>query len=477
MRAPGRPTGSGAPTTGPGRRGGEPDPPSVRDGLQCLERLLAILPLPGDARYYGERWLTLRAANSQLYQPQLERYEAVSLRLVEEGGRVGSSTTTDLSEPGLTALVQEARTLARWAPRSRVPFSFPKDPSSPLPPLPFSPAVLTDGTRPTEALRRAIHTVSNVLPGARVSGAFHQGYQVLAVANSSGLRRGYRRGVAQASLLCEDLSRDPPASGWAERAGWDPGAVDWDGLGQEALAATPRAAAGSVPPGSYRVLLAPSAVRELLGSLFLSSLGAHAVEEGWSFLCEPARIPEIPSLLEMKEDPLSPAGLPEPMDAEGTARRRRVLLRDGVFSGPCHDLASAARTSARSTGNALPPEMPGGPIPTHLSLRPGKADRQGLLTTLGRGVLVTRFWYVRTVHPGRTEITGMTRDGTYWVENGSIAYPVRNLRFTQSVLATLAQVEAVGKESRAVADERGLTCLRVSPLVSGDFHFTSGTSY
>ncbi len=71
----------------------------------------------------------------------------------------------------------------------------------------------------------------------------------------------------------------------------------------------------------------------------------------------------------------------------------------------------------------------------------------------------------------------MTRDGTYWVENGSIAYPVRNLRFTQSVLATLAQVEAVGKESRAVADERGLTCLRVSPLVSGDFHFTSGTSY
>ncbi len=472
-----RRTGSVEDVTYLGQPDEEPALPSTRGGLGCLDRLLAILPLPGDARYLGSRWLTLRAANSQLYQPHLERTETLSLRLIDEGGRVGVSTTSDLSESGLTRLVQEARTLARWAPRSRVSFDLPKDPGAPLPTIPFSPAVLTDGTRPARALARAIDVVSRALPKARVSGVCHQGYEVLAVANSSGLRRGYRRSVAGASLLCEDLSRDPGASGWAERGSWDPGAVDWAGLAQEALEATPREAPRSAPPGRYRVLLAPAAVSELLGSLFMTSLGAHAVEEGWSFLCQPSQVPDLPPLLELKEDPLSPEGVPEPMDPEGTTRRSRVLLRDGVFATPCQDLASAARASTRSTGNAVPPERPGGPVPTHLSLRPGKADQESLLATLGQGVLVTRFWYVRAVHPSRTEITGMTRDGTYWVENGSIAYPLRNLRFTQSVLGTLAKVEAVGKESRAVVDGRGLSCLRAAPLVAGDFHFTSGTSF
>lgn len=462
---------------GTSRRDKGPEAPTVRQGLACLDRLLAILPLPGDARYYGSRWLTLRAANSHLYQPHQEWTEAVSLRVVEEGGRVGVSATSDLSGNGLAALVQEACSLARCAPGSPVPFAFPEDPGSPVPLVPFAPGVLNDGTRAAQELAGAIDALTNALPGARVSGAYHQGFEVLAVANSSGLRRGSRRSLAQASLLCEDLSREPPASGWAERASWDPDSVPWTDLAQEALATTPREPPRAVPPGRYRVLLAPAAVSDLLGHLFLSSLGAQAVDEGWSFLCQRSRIPPLPSVLALKEDPLSPEGVPEALDYEGTSRRSRVLLRDGVFGDPCQDRASAARASTRTTGNALPPEMPGGPIPTHLSLRPGTADHRGLLALLHRGILVTRFWYVRTVHPGRTELTGMTRDGTYWVEDGCIAYPMRNLRFTQSVLGTLSQVEAVGKESRAFADERGLISQRLSPLVSGDFHFTSGTSF
>ena len=455
----------------------DPEAPRVREGLECLDRLAGIVPLPWDARYYGKHWLTLRAANGRLYQPHLERTEEVSLRVVEVGGRVGVATTTDLSGRGLVSLVREARALARWAPRGRHPFSFPKDPGTPVPSIPFARSVLDDGGGSARDLAEAIGILDRGLPGARVSGAYHQGCEVLAVSNSSGLRRGARRSLAQASLLCEDLSREPPVSGWAEKASWDPAAVSWTELAREALATTPREPPRPVPPGRYRVLLAPAAVSELLGHLFQASLGAQAVEEGWSFLCRPASLPSLPSLLELKEDPLSPEGVPEAMDHEGTYRRSRVLLRGGTFAEACHDLVSAARAHTRTTGNALPPEMTGGPLPTHLSLRPGKTDQDGLLATLGRGVLVTRFWYVRTVHPGRTEITGMTRDGTYWVEDGAIAYPMRNLRFTQSVLETLAQVEAVGRESRALADERGLLSQRLPPLVSGDFRFTSGTSY
>jgi predicted Zn-dependent protease len=110
-------------------------------------------------------------------------------------------------------------------------------------------------------------------------------------------------------------------------------------------------------------------------------------------------------------------------------------------------------------------------------LSAGDASDDELVKETRSGVLVTRFHYVRVVHPGRAVITGMTRDGTYRIENGEIVGPVRNLRFTQSILSALAGVELLGKERRRYADERGFSSATCPAAVAGEFSFTSATLF
>jgi predicted Zn-dependent protease len=108
-----------------------------------------------------------------------------------------------------------------------------------------------------------------------------------------------------------------------------------------------------------------------------------------------------------------------------------TLIEHGVARAVVYDTQTAARNGARNTGHALPTGT-AVPLPMHLRLEPGARTREELLAGVRRGLYVTRFWYTRWVHPLRTIVTGMTRDGTFLVEQGELAGPVRNLRFTQS---------------------------------------------
>ncbi len=445
-------------------------------GLERLDRLMERVGGAADARYRGERSVCLRMANSQLYQPSVILLESLSLRIVLEGNKIGVATGTDLSDAGIDGLIARARSLAREAQPLRHPLRF-REASGPVEPPKFSSRLEEGERRAAEALPLLEEEMRGSLVEPRVSGTYETTASVLAVANSAGLRRAQRRSVARADVLLEDLRRGFSASGWAEAAHWDPRRVDLLSLGRTACRRTASKPPRSLPPGEYRVLLDAPAVGELLSGIFTASLGARAVEEGWSFLLRPGEVPPLPSLLRLDEDPRDPEGLPESIDAEGTRRTRRALLHQGAFAPPCEDLLSAARSGRALTGNALSPELPGGPLPTHLTLRPGRSDLPGLLQSLGTGVLVTRFWYVRTVHAGRTEITGMTRDGTYWVEGGEISHPLRNLRFTESVLRTLSGVEAVGRDRVAIASEEGMQTVLTPALLSRSFRFTSGTTF
>jgi len=175
------------------------------------------------------------------------------------------------------------------------------------------------------------------------------------------------------------------------------------------------------------------------------------------------------------DDGTDPLGRPIPFDFEGVPKRKVVLIDRGVATNVVHDSATAAREGKESTGHALPAPNMYGPMPLNLFMAPGDSSVEEMVASTGLGVLVTRFHYTNPVHPVRAVITGMTRDGTYLVKDGRIAGPVRNLRFTDSVVRALTQVLAIGRERKFQPGFFGGAV--VPALKVAGFTFTGATEF
>ena len=436
-------------------------------------------PRSADVRLYENRWTTIRFAGGRIHQPHVEESTRLSLRVADDR-RLGVATTTDLSASGLERLSRSAHALAAVAPRER---SFPGFPGDGTPARPVAWSGATADAGPEEACRAAVRLISSALaaaPGSDVAGAIHLGGERLRVANTTGLDRKSRTSVVQASVLAERPERDPPVSGWAEGADWALERLDLERIGREAGERVPTTPPRPLPAGTYRVVLRGPAVAEALGFLAALGYGGSAEVDGSSCLRGWRGRRLGPSSLTIVDDPRDPATIPRAIDYEGRLTHRFPLLTGGRVGQAVADLVTAGRLGRRPTGHAFPPEAPWGTtgsIPAHVVLAPGSASEDDLVRTVRRGVLVTRFHYVRTVDPAAGTITGMTRDGTYLIEDGELAGPVRNLRFTESLRTLVAGVEAVGRDARTYADERGQTCQTVPALAARSFRFTSATVF
>ena len=282
--------------------------------------------------------------------------------------------------------------------------------------------------------------------GVTAFGSFSSGTETTAVANSNGVRVGATRTVAQ--LLT--VSMGPGGgSGYAEQAAVDIDTIDAAGIGREAAGkARATANAVAIDAGDYPVVLEEYAVVDLLDMLGYLGFSALAVQEERSFVEVGRKIGS--DIVSIVDDGHDPAGLPMAFDYEGVAKQRVPLLDAGVCRGVVHDSQTAARDGVASTGHGLPAPNPWGPFPLNMVMAPGSETRDGLIAGLDRGLLVTRFHYTNPVHPKLAIITGMTRDGTFLVEDGRIVGPVRNLRFTQSYLEALACTVAVASERKTL---------------------------
>jgi predicted Zn-dependent protease len=176
------------------------------------------------------------------------------------------------------------------------------------------------------------------------------------------------------------------------------------------------------------------------------------------------------------DDPANPATLGRPFDWEGVPKRPLTLVKQGVVEAVTYDSLTAAKAGTKTTGHAAFGGGLYGPAATNLSLQPGGATREQLLGSINRGLLVTRFWYTRPVHPLTVTVTGMTRDSTFLIERGQITRPVKNLRFTQSYVAALQQVIAVGAAAMPVGEGFGGPVLTPAIAIRG-FTFTGKSEY
>ena len=444
------------------------------------ETVLRRLPdgVEADVRVIHSSSSTIRFANGRIHQPHLERATWVSFR-VADGHRLATATGSDTSNRGLSSLAKTACSLARVAPDEAKFPGFPSPRGGGPGRLAFSPA--TASLSPEGASRIAeelLDAAGAGAPGARVAGVVHVGHETLRVVNSSGLDRSTRHTQAFASVLVERPDRDPPVSGWSEAAHWDAGRLRPQLLGREAAERMAKTEPAPSPPGAYRVVLRGPAVADLLRYLSHLGFGANGEIEGWSCLRRSRGKRVAPETITLVDDARSRETIPQAIDFEGTWTRATPLVEKGVAGPVVTDLVSSGRLGRPLTGHAPPPEAPwgeDGPSPTRLLLAPGDASEEELVRETRRGLLVTRFHYVRVVDPGRGMITGMTRDGTYAIENGEVAGPVRNLRFTESVLTALRGVTLVGRDRRIYFGEE--TAVTAPSLAVRSFRFTSATLF
>ncbi len=163
-------------------------------------------------------------------------------------------------------------------------------------------------------------------------------------------------------------------------------------------------------------------------------------------------------------------------DFEGVAKQRVDLVTDGIATAVVHDTATARRAGVASTGHALPAPNTFGPMTWNLFMAPGSSSKEAMLSSIERGIWVTRFHYVNIVHPRKAVLTGMTKDGTFLIENGRIVRPIRNLRFTEEIPAAFSRIEAISAQTKMVGAEYSGINARVPALRIGQFAFTGATA-
>lgn len=418
-----------------------------------------------------------RFANNVIHQNVAEANRHLVVRAVR-GKRVGVATTNDLTNAGLEHVVQSALAAADVLPEAP---DFPGLPE----PVEVAEVNAFDETTAGYSPAERAEPVSVVCQRAKeagcvASGAFRTGVHELAVANSHGLFVYHP--ITAADLTTVVMTED--SSGYAADASWKVADIAVVAHGQDAIDAALRGRAPQpIEPGVYPVVLSPYATHDLLDTLSYAA-GATSVQEGRSWMSERQGEQLMSPLISIWDDGLAPGGWPLPFDFEGMPRQQVDIVRDGVVGDPVYDRTRALKDETDSTGHALPAANPYnpwlnaarlGPMPLHARMGAGESTLEEMIAGTERGLYVTRFWYTRTVHPRDAVITGMTRDGTFLIENGELTTPVRNLRFTQSYIDALRGTEAVGKEARCLWAGMGIH--RAPALKLSGFKFTGATDF
>jgi predicted Zn-dependent protease len=296
----------------------------------------------------------------------------------------------------------------------------------------------------------------------------------VAVANTLGIRAMHRSTKAALLTVMMDGFASGAASGYANAGSPDVREIDAEALGVEAAAkADAMRGAGELEPGEYEVILEEYAVAGLIEYLSFIGFSGLAHEEGRSFMELGKQV--MGENVSIWDDGADPTGLPSPIDFEGVVRRRVDLVRDGVATGVVHDAATGKRAGSGSTGHGLPAPNLYGPMALNLFMAPGTTPRDELIAGVKRGVWVTRFHYINPVHPKRAILTGMTKDGTFLIEDGRIVRPLLNFRFTQSIPEAFSDVRAASRETKLLPGEFAGSA-RTPALHLGSFNFTGVTA-
>lgn len=411
-----------------------------------------------------------RFAENRIHQNVAEENAEVSVRAVV-GKRTGVASTNRLDDESVRACCRAAAAAAKSAPEDPGFPGLPSGGASAAAPDRTAPATVAFGAEERAGAVRAIVDQS-ASRGLVCAGGIQSSVRAYAVANSLGVSAAQASSDVRVTVL--SMGHEG-GSGWASLMTRDASEIAAAAIGDEAATLAERSERpGDLDPGSYTVVLAPEAVADLLDFMCWLGLSAKSVEEGRSFVSGRLGQKVMSDRITIVDDALAEHAFGTVFDFEGVPRQRVTLIENGVAVGVVTDSYWAARTGTENTGHALPAPNPHGPLPLNVEMAAGDATIDELIASVERGVYVTRFHYVNVENPVPVTLTGMTRDGTFMIENGRLTKPLKNLRFTQSVIEALGDVRGVTSERVWVGAEFSPSL--VPGLLLGSFAFTGQTS-
>lgn len=421
-----------------------------------------------EAIFAAHRDALTRFANNTIHQNVAEQVQWLSVRVVADH-KTARATTNRFDTESIQRAVEEAIALAKSvAPDEEL---LPMASCGAVPEIPRFDAA-TAGVSPEDrsrAVREAIGLVEGA--GQTAAGIYSTGQTMEGIFNSHGVAAWHQETLAQFSITA--MAED--SSGWAKasdvaHSSFDPVVLARQASEKARLSAKPR----EVPPGRYTVILEPAAVLDLVGQIF-GDFSATAMHDKRSFLTDRMGTKLFGENIHITDDVRHPLQAGVPFDGEGVARRKLTLVDGGVPRELAYSRASAKREGIEPTGHGFPLPNDVGESPLNIVIAGGDTSLERMIESTENGILVTRLWYIREVEPYEKIMTGMTRDGTFLIEDGGVRMGLRNFRFNQGVVELLNHVEALSPTVRASGEEA--FDMVVPAMKVRDFHFTEVTRF
>jgi predicted Zn-dependent protease len=390
--------------------------------------------------------------------------EDISLSItVAFGKRVGTVQINQFDDKALQAAVARAEEVARLAPENP---EFVPAPGKQV----FRPSAefvaATAAIDPEFRAQVAAYAIEAGRKDKIVTAGFFTdmtGFET--IANSNGLF-GHRE-FTNLDYTCTARTEDGRGSGWVARSAVDARRFDAREASAIAIEKALRSIdAKAMEPGRYTVILEPAATSEVIGRMF-SALGARNADEGRSFMSKKGggnRLGDklVDEQIQVYSDPWNTDVPVSPWDSRSQlARQKTDIIKDGRVVNLEYSRFWAQKQGKVATGRSGNMIMAG-----------GTKSLEELIASTKKGVVVTRTWYIRMVDPQSLALTGLTRDGTFYVENGKIKHPIKNFRFNESPVSMLNNVEELGKPVIIAGDEVPYSML-IPPMKVRDFNFTS----
>jgi len=432
--------------------------------------------------FYSTRNALTRFANNIIHQNMAEENVVVSVRAAF-GQRTARATTNKLDEDSLRRAVQASESLAKvqHPDPDLLPCSAGASARENLPQRHFpQSAELTPELRAKTVKVIVAVAEENQLTTA---GIFSNSESAEGVFNSRGLATWHTQTSSEISITM--LGTD--ASGWQKANSPNVSNLDAVNLAETAArkareSVKPR----EIPPGKYTVILEPAAVLDIVGFMFYD-FGGMALLDQRSFLNDRVGKQVFGTNINITDDVCHPLQSGSPFDGEGMPRQKVQLVENGVIKRLVYARATAERMKKSEYKDKVGPIQPTGhgfPIPNEIGEAPmnivfgtpqNPQTTDQMIASTERGVLVTRLWYIREVDPYEKILTGMTRDGTFLIENGKLCGGIRNFRFNESLLHMLSNVEAMGTPVRASGEES--FDMVVPAMKVKQFNFTEVTKF
>lgn len=415
-----------------------------------------------------ENFALTRFTHNAIHQNVAQNDVGIWVRAIV-GGRTGAVRTNRLDEASLHEVARLAVKLANLSPSDPDQLALPSGGKTSAP----EGAYVRETAQATPLKRAGMS--DTIFTIAEDSGLWAAGYVQsggcgISVANTNGARSSFDG--TNAAINVKMNGQD--ASGYAEGYANDIARVDASALGSRS-AAKARDSAGpkAVQPGKWTVILEPAAFGELV-SYIGEHFSAQSFNEGWSFLSDGLDRLYLGENVTIFDDYANPLAPGMPFDFEGAPTERLALIDAGVARNIVTDSYWAHKLNRPNTGHALPAPNADGPQATHLVIGAGEKSTQQLISETERGLLISRFWYIRTVDQRRAIVTGMTRDGTFLIENGKLGGGVRNMRFNQSIIESLRACELSTERTRTGGNSYSMV---VPTAKIEGFTFSSGTNF